>query len=39
MRNLDILTKFSNTITEAASDIEYACLDEFGQMLFVYTKA
>lgn len=37
MRNLEILTKFSNVLRDLGQ-VEIACLDEFGQMLFVFTK-
>jgi hypothetical protein len=38
MRNLEILTKFSNILRDLGSPIETACLDEFGHFLFVFTK-
>jgi hypothetical protein len=38
MRNLDILTKFSSVLSKLDGEVTYACIDEFGQCLYVYTS-
>lgn len=39
MRNLEILTKFTNTLNLSEGEkIVNSCLDEFGHLLFVYTN-
>lgn len=39
MRNLDILTKFSNLLRDLnGALVEMACLDEFGHTLYVFTR-
>ena len=38
MRNLEILTKFSALLSSLQSQVELACLDEFGHILYVFTK-
>ena len=41
MRNLEILTKFTNTLKELQKEekVVAACLDEFGSLLFVLTTS
>jgi len=39
MRNLEILTKFADTLNLSDGDdkVVRACTDEFGKFIFVYT--
>lgn len=38
MRNLEILTRFSNLLADLGGQIDQACLDEFGHTLYIFVK-